>query len=508
MSLRRMLMVGAAGAALVAGLLIVAIVAEWGAVPIGVLAGLLLLAALAGALVAAKLARRLFRTLNAIQRDARRTRSLESDVAKLVSTHDRQEASRRRRSSAGVGGATMVLAFGDSIDDPALIEFVRGFEFGDVILVTDRSDAIAKYVRSVAVEFVPVPAGSPGSSVRWLTMRLVELADEHDAAVLVEWPDDDDVVLGADALGALSVIGSEHVRPLLRADRAARDRLALVDRVADRAADGVRRSVDQSKQAYTDRLATSTSGLERILERSERRAEKRSETAVRAVRSELDDVYRQVESLSILYRSFDGERSLPHLRGWAVSPDLAVDLVDRIARGGVRTILELGSGASTVLFAMAFESVGEGHVTTLDHEATYADATRAMLEHHGVAHRATVLHTPLVEIDVEGEPYRWYGIDGVDLPTGVDLLFVDGPPESTGPRSRLPAFPLLRDRLADSAAIMLDDGRRPDEQEIAERWAADPGIVEHTQLKHERQPIMLRFERSRAASAVGDGSES
>lgn len=508
MSIRRSVLAGAVGTVVVAGLLVVAVVADWGPVPIGVLAGALFVALLLATLVVAKLTRRLFRTLAGIQHDARRARLLGPEIAKLVAAHDRQEATRRRRSSDTVDGPTLVIAFGDSIDDPGLTDFLGGFEFGDVILVTDRSDAITRHVRRVAVEFAPLPDGSPTSQVRWMTTRLLELAHEHGAAVLVEWPDEQDVVVRAEQLGALSLVGREHMRSLLRADREARRQLSLVDGIAARATENIGRPVDRAQKVIVDRLKTSVESIERSLERVERRADKRGETTVRAVRSEIDDVYRQIESLSILYRTFDGEQPLPHLRGWAVSPDLAVDLIDRVNRDGVRTVLELGSGASTVLFAMAFEAVGDGHVTTLDHEPNYAEATRAMLEHHGVAHRATVLDAPLEDLEVAGDPYRWYAIADLDLPTDIDLLFVDGPPESTGPRSRLPAFPLLRERLADTATVMLDDGRRPDEQEIAERWAADAGIVGSSQLKHERQPILLRYERARAASAAGDGSES
>ena len=497
----RLVMAGAVATAVVGALLIVAVVDEWGTVPVVVLSAALAVAGVLAIAFIARLGRRVVRMLRAIQHDARRARELGPEIAKLVAANERQGTSVRRRSSDGDDGPTMVVAFGDTVDDPALADFLDGFEFGDVVLVTDRSDVIARLTRRVVVEFAPVPAAPSGTGVGWMTVRLIELINEHGAAVLVEWPDEHEVVVRSRDLMRLSVVGGEHLRPLLRTDRTARQRLAQVERISER-------MVDRNQEVVVDRLNASVKNIERSLDRIDRRADKRSESTVRAVRSGLDDVYRQVESLSILYRSFDGEQSLPHLRGWAVSPDLAVDLVDRIRRGGVRTILELGSGASTVLFAMAFESIGDGHVTTLDHEARFAQATQAMLEHHGVAHRATVLHTPLVDIEVAGDPYRWYGIDGVDLPTDVDLLFVDGPPESTGPHSRLPAFPMLRERLADRADIVLDDGRRPDEQEIAERWAVDPGIVDNVVLGHERQPILLRFERVRAGSMAGDRSES
>jgi hypothetical protein len=65
----------------------------------------------------------------------------------------------------------------------------------------------------------------------------------------------------------------------------------------------------------------------------------------------------------------------------------------------------------------------------------------------------------------------WYAPRALDGLEDVGLLFVDGPPELTGPMARLPAVPLLRDRLAAEATIVLDDTRRADETKIAQLWA-------------------------------------
>jgi predicted O-methyltransferase YrrM len=145
---------------------------------------------------------------------------------------------------------------------------------------------------------------------------------------------------------------------------------------------------------------------------------------------------------------------------------------------------------------MAFERAGDGHVTTHEHEPAYAARTQELLERYGVAHRATVLVAPLVEQVVEGEHFRWYQLEGLALPDGVDLLFVDGPPEATGPKSRYPALPLLAAYLADEAEIVLDDGRRADETEIATQWSLRDDVVRSEPLPHERKPILLRFRRS------------
>jgi hypothetical protein len=65
----------------------------------------------------------------------------------------------------------------------------------------------------------------------------------------------------------------------------------------------------------------------------------------------------------------------------------------------------------------------------------------------------------------------------VDLPE-IDLLLVDGPPGSAGTQARYPALPVLSDRLADGAIVVLDDFSRADETTIVERWCAEiPGLA-------------------------------
>lgn len=393
----------------------------------------------------------------------------------------------RRRSDA----PTMVVALGASGDDPALSDFIRSGERGDVVLVTDRADLIPGMVRDAAVEYVQLPRSGDGVPVAWLAVRLLELAAEHGAATLIEWPHARRVTkVQAEGIGTLSLVREEVLRELWELHPhavATQDIAEIAERTAREAADRERSLVGQLTQA-TDRLQHAVDMLDQ-------RSEKRQGAAVRELRSELNDVYRQIESLTSLYRIVDGSPTIPHLRGWAVSPDLAVDLLDLVLSGRSRSILELGSGASTVLFAMALERAGAGHVTSIDHDQGYAAQTQELLEKYGVAHRATVVHAPLVNQHVEGEEFLWYGIDDLELPDDVDLLFVDGPPEATGPRSRYPALPRLEARLAQEALIVLDDGRRSDEQEIGEAWSRRTGITSVTSLPHERRPVMLTFHR-------------
>jgi predicted O-methyltransferase YrrM len=171
-------------------------------------------------------------------------------------------------------------------------------------------------------------------------------------------------------------------------------------------------------------------------------------------------------------RLVDHDRPMPELGDWAISPSTLVWMLDRLSDSSVRTILELGSGSSTIWFATALaERGGEGRVVALESSAEYAESTRTELTKHGLRERAQVLHAPLVDTAVPGrENQPWFDISVLpDLPP-VDLLFVDGPVGAIAREVRYPAYPLLADRLASGATIVLDDTGRPDEAAIVKAW--------------------------------------
>ncbi len=170
------------------------------------------------------------------------------------------------------------------------------------------------------------------------------------------------------------------------------------------------------------------------------------------------------------------DRPMPELGGWALTGATLVWVLDQISLGRVSTILECGSGSSTVWFALALEQRGTpGWIVSLESSSEYADETRGRLEELGLEHRAAVLTAPLVNLDLPGRARQpWFDRSVLsDDVTGVDLLFVDGPVGDTAPEARYPALPVLADRLANEAYVLLDDTNRLQEKHIAELWSAE-----------------------------------
>jgi predicted O-methyltransferase YrrM len=179
-------------------------------------------------------------------------------------------------------------------------------------------------------------------------------------------------------------------------------------------------------------------------------------------------------------RPLMGDLPLP-LGRWAIDPRFAEILTVTIGNRRPQLVVELGSGASTVIAAASLRALGEGRVLSLEHDAGWAEQTRALLGQRGLDGWAEVVHAPLVDHGEGRGAYRWYALpDPARFEGGIDLLVVDGPPRKTSPDARYPALPLFREHLSPASAILMDDGNRREERSIVRRWARElRATVEH-----------------------------
>lgn len=217
--------------------------------------------------------------------------------------------------------------------------------------------------------------------------------------------------------------------------------------------------------------------------------------AVDAVQQNTLHDYWQFEALSNILHTLRPERPLPYTRKWAASPDLLRHVMNVVLDERPSLVVEASSGTSTVLIAYLLKRAGVGKVIALEHDAAYAEQTRKHLRAHGLEAWAEVVHAPLVEHQLEGRSWKWYDLRGVSLPGAIDLVVIDGPPENIQPQARYPAVPLLQQWFGKRTIVVLDDGGRPDETAIAERWAKEFKAAEHTYLYLEKGGWQLRFDR-------------
>ena len=185
--------------------------------------------------------------------------------------------------------------------------------------------------------------------------------------------------------------------------------------------------------------------------------------------------FQQTEAILSVIHTIAPVAPLPATRTWAASPDILNHLCRLVLARQPEQVFEVGSGVSTLTMAYCLRRIGRGRILSLESDARFAESTRQMLAEHGLNGMATVVHAPLTEIEIGGERWRWYDVARIPPVPPVDLLFVDGPHGLTQPLARYPALPVLSSRLSSRAVIVLDDGARPDERAIAERWARELG---------------------------------
>jgi len=151
------------------------------------------------------------------------------------------------------------------------------------------------------------------------------------------------------------------------------------------------------------------------------------------IKREIRQTFRQLEALQNLSAMLPASDVLPATRGWAASPDLLVVLVDLVITERPSLVVECGSGASTLWLALAMRRFGiDGRIIALDHDPVFGGRTRDLLARHDVRDLAEVRDAPLESFSLDGETYAWYARRAWEDLAGIDLLFVDGPPATTG----------------------------------------------------------------------------
>jgi predicted O-methyltransferase YrrM len=173
----------------------------------------------------------------------------------------------------------------------------------------------------------------------------------------------------------------------------------------------------------------------------------------------------------------------------AMRPTGLVTVCNNIVLHGRRRVVELGSGVSTVLLARLLTQrhpVGEFRLVTVEHDREWAQWVTGQLDREGLGGSVTVVHAPLRPHALAESGLCWYdqaaltyGLDTALRGEPIDLLVVDGPPayQSGNELARYPALPVLRERLAPGATIVLDDIERTGEQEVLRRWEQQTGLV-------------------------------
>ena len=177
-------------------------------------------------------------------------------------------------------------------------------------------------------------------------------------------------------------------------------------------------------------------------------------------------------------RAFEGEA----FDEWSLNHEAINLLHQRVLQIRPDSVLEFGSGVSTVVFSyllrqhFADDAV---RVISVEQNADFAARTEALLARAGSRKTVQFEFPGMAHQAFEGEPVSSYDL-GDEILGRVfsaiqpSLIFIDGP-FGMGP-VRGPVLPRILPYLTRPTTVILDDALRDNEMKILEAWAALPGV--------------------------------
>ncbi|WP_031427719.1 class I SAM-dependent methyltransferase [Flavimarina sp. Hel_I_48] len=164
--------------------------------------------------------------------------------------------------------------------------------------------------------------------------------------------------------------------------------------------------------------------------------------------------------------------------GWSMTPQAILHSLNIISLDMPETIVEFGSGATTLYIAKLLKL--EGSKTTffsVESDLAWKQKMDLQLSIHGLQDYVTLIYSPLKEVSsalVFKEQETWYDTESIGAAmkkvTKVDLVIIDGPFGGSTPYARYSAFPFLQNKATEKTIWLLDDTNRPQEIEILKEW--------------------------------------
>ena len=153
--------------------------------------------------------------------------------------------------------------------------------------------------------------------------------------------------------------------------------------------------------------------------------------------------------------------------GWSVGELAFAQIEADLRDANPQSIVEFGSGLSTVRLARAFP---DARLLSIDHDPVFHQKTVDLLSAQGLA------DSPRVRVDLRTITWARYGMglhqtysDGA-FPDRIDAVLIDGPPGSLY-RGREACLYQVFAKLRVGGIVVLDDFNRPMETAAAEHWS-------------------------------------
>lgn len=209
-----------------------------------------------------------------------------------------------------------------------------------------------------------------------------------------------------------------------------------------------------------------------------------------ATQDDLDRLYSQIAGLAQIQNAMCGNPVLRPMRGWAISPDAIAWVLINLQGRVEPTVIEFGSGQSTIILATALRNSG-GKLLSVEHDPEYSATIRAQAEACGVVDHIEFVHSSLADAQVATRD-RSYDLSCLSQRM-IDVALIDGPPVRNGKLTRLTPLVWAAKHLTPRGTIFLDDAARDEEQACVKQFLKEFPNFMATERIAEKGLIELRM---------------
>jgi len=190
-----------------------------------------------------------------------------------------------------------------------------------------------------------------------------------------------------------------------------------------------------------------------------------------------DDIY----AMSLLQPLLSNYTYLP-FTGSSLRPFCLIHILNDIVINGRKSIIEFGSGISTVLIGRLIKKNKlNAKLLSIENDENWVKALMGILKTEQIDDVVTLHYAPLKFTKLALDRNKWYDVKALKAVVQgrkFDMVIIDGPAawEPGKGRSRYPAVPFIAGKLDKNFSIYLDDAIRPGEREVIKMWEAEYGI--------------------------------
>ena len=174
------------------------------------------------------------------------------------------------------------------------------------------------------------------------------------------------------------------------------------------------------------------------------------------------------QALASIHNLIELRSPLPMMGQWAASPDFLQIVSEIILEKKPKTIVECGSGVSSVVMGYLLEKNNGGRVFSLENKKEFYEKNKRLIARHNLEKYVSIVYAPLVECKVKDNLHEWYDVAQVADLESIEVLIVDGPAGN-----RYPVLPLLFNQLSDNVFVIIDDCKREKDGENVLQWLAE-----------------------------------